>query len=126
MTEQHDDRRNFHRIVMHRPVRVEQDGQEYNTQLLDVSLKGALIETDGEWKPVAGSHAKAFISLAEGDEFCVEMEIEISHIEGNHLGVHTTSIDLESASRLRRLVELNLANSDLLERELRHLIIAQI
>ena len=125
MTEEQSERRHFHRIVMHRPVRIEQDDQKYAGQLLDVSLKGALIESE-DWKPVAGSHAKASISLAEGSDFCVEMDIEVSHIEGKQLGVRAISIDLESASRLRRLVELNLANADLLERELRQLIIAQV
>ena len=42
----------------------------------------------------------------------------ISHIDGRHLGLCCTSIDLDSITHLRRLVELNAGDPAILEREL--------
>jgi hypothetical protein len=42
-------------------------------------------------------------------------------VENNLVGLEITSMDLDSATNLRRLVELNLADPSLLERELSQL-----
>jgi hypothetical protein len=48
----------------------------------------------------------------------IHMSGDIAHIEDNHIGIQCHQLDLDSATLLRRVVELNLADSDLLEREL--------
>ena len=84
--------------------------------LLDISLKGALIETI---HPVDISKRKAcrlFIELREGGERIV-MEGRVVHHEGKFVGIECQCIDMDSMIHLRRLVELNLGDEDLLERE---------
>lgn len=121
MSENNQERRQFHRIVMHRPVRITHDGDTHPARLLDVSLKGALLQLDDDWRPEVGAELGSCINLAEGDEFNIEMNAQVAHVDGASMGLKCVSLDLDSASRLRRLVELNLADASLLERELEHL-----
>jgi hypothetical protein len=46
------------------------------------------------------------------------MRGKISHVEADHLGIESTGIDIESITHLRRLMELNLGDSSILDREL--------
>jgi len=48
--------------------------------------------------------------------------VVIRHIEENHIGLKCHSIDIDSITHLKRLVELNLADETLLHRELETLI----
>lgn len=47
---------------------------------------------------------------------------ELAHVEGERSGVLCRSIDLESITHLRRLIEMNLGDAALVERELAALI----
>ena len=50
------------------------------------------------------------------------MNCQLAHCHGRLAGLVCTSIDLDSITHLRRLVELNLGDPDLLDRELSALI----
>ncbi|MBC7183294.1 MAG: PilZ domain-containing protein, partial [Marinobacter sp.] len=52
----------------------------------------------------------------------IVMAVELRHIEPHRLGFKCQYIDLDSATHLKRLVELNLGDQALLEREFAHLI----
>jgi len=52
------------------------------------------------------------------------METEVAHVEGRHVGLRCTHIDLDSMTHLRQLVERNADDPALLERELA-LLVAQ-
>lgn len=86
--------------------------------LLDISLKGALVETT---QPIAnafkGKICRMVLSLGKGGEN-VTMEGKVVHQEAQFLGIECQHIDLDSMTNLRRLVELNTGDEKLLEREL--------
>jgi hypothetical protein len=46
------------------------------------------------------------------------MWTKVMHVEGRHVGLRCESIDLDSITHLRRLVELNSGDPGLLDREL--------
>ena len=46
------------------------------------------------------------------------MKARVSHVEWRYAGLRCLAIDLDSVTHLRRFVELNLGNPELLEREL--------
>lgn len=121
MTEPNQERRHFHRIVMHRPVTLDCQEHPVKAELLDISLNGALVSLDDSWTPQIGNQADAAIRLGDDDEFTIRMTVRVAHIKDGHVGLQVTSIDLDSATTLRRLVELNLADPALLERELEQL-----
>jgi hypothetical protein len=56
------------------------------------------------------------------DSIHIDMAVTPAHQEGIHVGFRCVSIDTDSVAQLRRLVELNLGDSDLLERDMHELI----
>ena len=46
------------------------------------------------------------------------MDVWVAHEENKELGLKCKDIDVDSITHLRRLIELNLGDPDLLEREL--------
>ncbi|ATR81673.1 PilZ domain-containing protein [Pseudomonas sp. HLS-6] len=116
----HHERRLFKRVPFDARTELVQGDQRWPVKLLDLSLKGLLIECPEGWQgdPIQGFDAS--IHLNDHDE--VRMHVELRHEEGNQMGFVCQFIDLDSISHLRRLIELNLANPEELERELRQLI----
>jgi hypothetical protein len=117
-----EDRRRFQRIATDKPVELESSGNHYAGSVVDISLRGLLVEIgSAAVLPRQGDAAHARIHLSD-PEPCIELDGTIAHVEPGQLGLHCTTLDLDSAARLRRLVELNLADDRLLERELGELI----
>jgi hypothetical protein len=116
-----DDRRRFSRIAFHRPAELDAAGERVTCELLDISLKGALVEVPAGFRGQEGQACALAIRLDAGDVM-VRMDGEIVHREGTALGLRCTGIDLDSIAHLRRIVELNLGDEELLHRELSALV----
>ena len=52
----------------------------------------------------------------------LKMEAAIVHKTPEHLGLKCTHIDVDSITHLRRIIELNIGDAELLDRELTSLI----
>ena len=86
-------------------------------------MKGALLRLPVEALPESG--APCLLKVRLGDSATsIAMAGEVAHTEGDHAGVICRSIDLESITHLRRLIEMNLGDAALLERDLKTLISA--
>ena len=112
-----DDRRKFSRILFEAKAHLNQKGNFYTTKLLDLSLKGALIETPNNFQPTLNDKITLSFTLANS-EIELSMNTHIAHISSAQLGLVTEHIDIDSLSHLRRIIELNLGDADLLYREL--------
>ena len=114
------ERRNFWRAVFHSPVRLTTHAGNAHAKLLDISLKGALLETGNAWQGKSGEECQLVLDLAPGTT--ITMWTTVMHVEGPHVGLRCTSIDLDSITHLRRLVELNSGDPAILDRELGSLV----
>ena len=85
-----------------------------------MSLKGALVNLPKTTFIAVGSHCKLRVKLSQLDAH-IDMTADVAHAEGSMLGLQCTSIDLDSVTHLRKLIELNLGDQSLLERELKSL-----
>lgn len=112
-----DERRRFSRIAFNRPAELEVRSRRTPCQLVDVSLKGGLVELPPELAPEVGAPCSLAIHL-DGGGATIRMEGEVAHHQGKLVGVRCDEIDLESIAHLRRLVELNLGDDEVLHREL--------
>ena len=121
MPELTDERRRFHRIATDKPVSVQVGDAFHTGTVLDISLQGLLLESAENWNPAIGTRVRAGIHL-DADMPGIHMDGEIAHIDGRRVGLRCVGIDLQSASMLRRMVELNLGDGELLERDLSQLI----
>lgn len=116
MTDITNDKRHFHRIFYNSDVSLHGESQSLPCKLVDISLKGCLLRFDAPW--TAPLEELYTLELKLSDEISINMQLSISHVIGNDAGFKCEHIDIDSISQLRRLVELNLGDSDMLERDL--------
>lgn len=114
-------RRQFSRIAFHTPADLISGAHHDTVVLIDLSLKGALARLPADHRVRAGENCTLHIPLG-GDHAAIRMQATVAHIEGLYVGLACRNLDLDSATHLRRLVELNLGNPALLERELSALV----
>ncbi len=118
------DKRRFARVVFDSSAELNVSGHRITGQVHDVSLKGALLITEDNFDNIQLEDSGNFEFTISGSEITINMEIKVAHLEPHRIGVECTSIDLDSASHLRRLVEMNLGDETLLQRELHALLIS--
>jgi c-di-GMP-binding flagellar brake protein YcgR len=115
-----EERRKFHRILFDAPTTVScASGKTYQTTLIDISLNGALITRPENWEGCPGDEEEEIhITLNLENRTEIRMEAMLVHVEQEVLGLQCKHIDMDSITHLRRLVELNMGDAELLEREL--------
>jgi hypothetical protein len=113
-------RRQFWRAHFHSPVQLVLHGKVTEADLYDISLKGALVKVPDNWSGKSGDHCQLRLNLAAST--IISMSATITHVAGRRVGFRCDSIDLDSVTHLRRLVELNAGDPGLLDRELAALI----
>lgn len=116
-----NERRHHSRIAFHTPARLVLNDKSIDVVVLDISLKGALIELPANESVGQDATGALHVILTEMDDQ-ISMSIRVAHSEGRHAGLLCLAIDIDSVTHLRRLVELNLGDPELLERELSALI----
>lgn len=114
------EKRKFTRIVFSRPIVLSDGTHSWQSKLIDLSLKGALIERPDNWQFNDEADYSLSFSLDESDVE-LSMQVELAHQQSDVLGFNCAQIEIESASHLKRLVELNVGNDELLHRELAEL-----
>lgn len=112
-----NERRIFSRVTFAVPAQLVSLYGNYQVEVHDLSFKGALVSG---FEPVTlplGTQCQLHVTLDGGTEQ-IDMNMEVAHKEGSHLGLVCRNIDIDSMTHLRRLIELQLGDSDVLEREL--------
>jgi len=118
MNQETENKRRFSRISYDCGANIIADGKPWLTQLLDISLNGALVERPEGFKAVMGDPCALELTL-NNSSIIIRMDVAIvAHSEENCIGFTCKFIDVDSISHLRRLVELNLGDEELLHREL--------
>lgn len=110
-------RRQFSRIHFQTEATLFLPGGELAVEVLDLSLKGALIKPKVEQFVTMGTNCTLRIHLDESGA-TIRMEATMVHHQGDFYGLACRELDLDSVTHLRRLVALNLGDADLLEREI--------
>jgi hypothetical protein len=110
------DRRRFHRFPIGGIVRLYSGSAMWTTELVDLSMRGVLVEKPDSWTGAPGSRFRLDLRLEGG--LVIGMGVELMRQVDGRLAFSCTKIDLDSFTRLKRFVELNLGNTDVLNREL--------
>lgn len=113
-------RRQFTRVLFSIPAKVEIDNITYPVSIHDISLNGALVTTMESQHPLKGKLGVLNFFLSDNVSE-VTMDVAVVHIEDNETGLQCNAIDIDSISHLRRLIELNLGDSNQLNKELNQL-----
>jgi hypothetical protein len=108
--------RAFWRAPFHATVQLTDATGTWEGELLDISLKGALLNMSVDWHGVLGEKCQLRLDL--GEDASILMDAVAAHLEGTKMGLRCDNLSLDSITHLRRLVELNSGDPKLLEREL--------
>lgn len=115
-----NERRKFSRILFDAHVELAQGEFHWRASLLDISLKGLLIQ---QTLPVeVAIKEPILVKILLSDNTSIAMSVTVAHQHLNQTGLMCNSIDIDSVSHLRRLIELNLGDAMEAERELSELI----
>ena len=114
--------RHFSRIPFQAQVTLYLHDRALPAQLMDIAFKGALVQTTAPQALALKEKCRLVIPLADGDA-SIEMEGKVAHLEGNNVGIECQEIDISSLTELRRLIELNTGDAELMNRELAHLLV---
>lgn len=117
------DNRRYSRINLDLPGTLETDikglKKSYIVHVRDVSLKGAFVElANFEADPQLFISKKYKLTINLQATVKIVMEMTCRHVSGKSLGLECNNIDSNSIAHLKRLVEMNLGRSDILNREL--------
>ncbi|MFC3117252.1 PilZ domain-containing protein [Cellvibrio fontiphilus] len=114
------ERRKFSRILFDAHVELAQGEFHWRASLLDISLKGLLLQQ--KLPPEVSVKDPVLVKILLSDNTCIAMSVTVAHQHHQQTGLVCSSIDIDSVSHLRRLIELNLGDAAAAERELSELI----
>ena len=84
--------------------------------MLDLSLRGTLLNLDPASAVVVGASYPIIIHLPSSD-ITIRADAEMVHKNGNYTGFKFQSLDVESMTHLRSILDLNIGNHDKLDHE---------
>jgi hypothetical protein len=114
-------KRQFSRVSFHGIAFLDMASYSCETEVINLSLKGALVKKPTDW-PVAFPQKMQLRIVLNDFPVQLTMQVSLAHQSDKVLGLHCDSIDIESAAHFRRLLQLNLGDADLLDLELKQLI----
>jgi len=113
-------KRHFSRIEFAASTEVNFNDQRFSGELLNISLKGALIEFDREVPLAPNDECTLRIALT-ASEIILSFQARVAHLLERRCGFTFVGLDLETIIHLRRLLAINLGDDDRITREFTHL-----
>ena len=118
-----NERRRFTRVRFDTAASIAQGTSVFHTHVLDISLNGLLVETPENYGLRADIDVNISIFLCSTVE--IQMLARLVHSSNLYLGFRCHGVDMESASHLRRLIELNMHDPHAPERVLEEMMLEQ-
>lgn len=108
--------RRFQRVPFQAETSVSTNGTRWRCTLINIALKGALVESD-ELTLDPGTICEMSIRLPETD-ILLTFRAKLLYQRQNHYGFKFVDVDLQTLIHLRKLIELNTGNGDVIRDEL--------
>ncbi len=113
------DRRQFQRLPLEGAVTLYARNGSWPAELADLSLRGVLVHRPANCPAEPGARFR--MDLRVFDSLPVSMGVALVRADDTHLAFTWDRMDLDSFARLKRVLELNLPQPELLYRELAEL-----
>ncbi len=117
-----NEKRHYHRVPFDCLVDFKSDGCDYTCELIDISIQGALIAACSGATPDTPTPCQLTINLDDDKKAQIIMHGRVARKFENRVGIQCDSIDADSMIHLRRLVEYNLGDVDLVNRDFNELL----
>ncbi|CAH6800953.1 Cyclic diguanosine monophosphate-binding protein [Vibrio chagasii] len=114
------ERRQFSRVVYQVPTEISQEHINASGSVQDLSLHGLLIQCDELQRFSQDTPVHVSFKLANSD-INIQLEATIVSTINTSMRLRIEHLDIDSISHLKRLVELNVGDDELLYREIEHL-----
>lgn len=121
MTDQAD-RRHFTRVRFQAPARLDGPDGVVPVEVVDLSMKGALLAVPKAWGETAAAEATYMLTLELSADDRIVMALKPAHRHGEVIGFTCDRIDVDSLTLLRQLLEANSGDVELIHRELEQLV----
>ncbi|MGW8313633.1 MAG: PilZ domain-containing protein [Desulfuromonadales bacterium] len=109
--------RRFRRIPFVTQVTLSSGQDSWTGELLEIALKGALVETKCLLPFDLGTECTLCMTLP-GSPISLEFQAKLIHSENSHYGFKFISEDIETLTHLRKLIELNTGDAETTRGEL--------
>ncbi|MFY2509601.1 PilZ domain-containing protein [Vibrio pectenicida] len=114
------ERRQFSRIIYQTPAVLSQNNKVVNCFICDLSLHGLLLTSDNSDDLNLNTMVDVEFALQDTD-IIIELVGEVVGLNGNVIRLSIDHIDIDSIGHLKRLIELNVGDDELLHRDIEHL-----
>ncbi|KII77419.1 PilZ domain-containing protein [Vibrio renipiscarius] len=114
------ERRRFSRIVYQALAVVTQDNIQVNANLNDLSLHGLLLDCSNHTSLDPLNPISVQFQLLDSD-ITIQLTGKIVETVQSQVRITIEQIDIDSISHIKRMVELNVGDDELLHREIEHL-----
>lgn len=114
------ERRRFSRIVYQNQAVLTQGSTKINALISDLSLHGLLVTSEQSALLDSDKQVDVDFSLS-GSDVSIQLVGNIVGLNNNVIRICIDHIDIESIGHLKRLVELNVGDDELLHRDIEHL-----
>jgi hypothetical protein len=111
--------RRFIRIPFDGQARLYSSIAMWDTEVVDLSLRGALIRRPEGWIGKIGMNLRLELRLPAS--VIISMGVVAANITVDSIGLRVERLDFDSFSHLKRMIELNIGDAELLNRELNSL-----
>ena len=112
-------RRQYTRVPFSAEILMQSGHEEWTCNLLDISLNGMLVEPPHDMD--INPNNPCAVALFLSDDVIINIRVKIGQTADDRWGLQFINIDVESLQHLRKLLELNLKDPDLINRELNQL-----
>lgn len=109
--------RQFRRVPFEAEVQLAAGEHSWSCRLLDIALKGALLESPVPLNLPPETMARIAIPLP-GSAITLDFQAMLAHQEATHLGFKFLHEDLDTLTHLRTLLELNTGDPEGIRSEL--------
>ena len=114
------ERRQFSRIIYQTPAVLSQNKKVVECFICDLSLHGLLLTSDNADELSLNTMVDVEFSLQDTD-IVIELVGQVVGLNSNVIRLSIDHIDIESIGHLKRLIELNVGDDELLHRDIEHL-----
>ena len=109
------ERRQPQRIPFHAEILMQSGNEEWTCNLLDISLKGMLVEPPRNI--TINANNPCAVALFLSDDIIINARVKIRHASDDYWGLQYINIDTESLEHLRHLLASNIKDTNLINRD---------
>lgn len=110
-------KRKFTRVNFVSHAHIVVNGESYEGEVLDLSIRGVLLEFE-EMPPVKTEETIMLNILFDASGLKLSTKAQAARIDGSRIGFKFMSIDIDTMTHLRRIIELNCGDPDKVADEL--------